>query len=184
MTSIVCVASNVQVVDGGGNPIKLERLSGISRSADWRDTRRLFFEFPISNVFHAVYGIFRRDVLAKYVFERAVLRPTYKGSMTNGECYFLACMATAGRIVAVDELLLSYRVHAASIYQTEMSRLTHRDSFVRGMFVRLQLVSAAMNSNLPFADRFQLMLQPFRGLLRSARRRALRLLSPQAHQRQ
>lgn len=174
--SVVCAASNVRVVDAAGTVVRLERLSAIGIATNWSDARRLFFEFPIFNLFHAIYGVFRRDVLAKLVFERGVLHPSYRNFYTNSERYFLACIATCGRIVAIDEPLLSYRIHVNSLFHEELRQTSKRDQTKRDAAVRLQLVRAAWYSDLALKVRLELALRAVHGIFQALLRRAQRLI--------
>jgi glycosyltransferase involved in cell wall biosynthesis len=150
---IVCVC-DIKTIDNDGNFIKLHQLDNIRPSANWDQARKLFFQYPISNIFFCNYGMFRTDIL-----KRANIRylAGWKGYMTNGEVTFLAQIATFGRIAAIPEALKSYRLNPNSIFHTEIRAFSRFDWLMLRLVIRYTLCKIAITSDLPILVKVSLL---------------------------
>lgn len=150
---VVLSCCDVKVIDAEGAEQRIERLASLHPEADWRPGRREFFRVPVSNVFYAIYGMYRTDLLRR---EDSRFRPGWKGLTTNNEVPLLAWMATLGEIRAVPRALKWYRIHDASVYAREAAGLGRWRALRVKLFVRRQLLAIVWGSGLNAWTKLQL----------------------------
>lgn len=140
----VLCASDVKFIDENGNFLRLERLSRIYTDKNWARARKLFFEYPTSEVLHAIYGLYRTEYLKRC--EAPSLN--WRGFLESGETPILAQLATMGTICAVPYASKYYRVHADSNYRKELRTKTHLDHLLISLDVVRKLLTIVSKSDL------------------------------------
>jgi glycosyltransferase involved in cell wall biosynthesis len=140
---LVLCACDVKIVDQHDHLIRVSQLSAIRPSADWSRSKCLFFRYPTSNIFLCILGIFKMGALAKANVRHNI---GWKGYLTNGEVPFLAEIATLGRIVAIPEVLKTYRINQGSIYHSEIASIPKLDLLMLRLTIRLRLCKIALVS--------------------------------------
>jgi len=151
--AILC-SSNLKSIDVDGNFLANHFLERIYPSIPWQKARLSFFEYPISNVFFSVYGIYKRSILKRTGLLRGITR---KEILTNCEVPFLAKLSTMGRIIAIPEFLMSYRRHPNSVYHSEITRLRRVDYVFLRYNIRLKLISICLTSNLSSNEKAEIL---------------------------
>lgn len=122
---------------------------------DWRRAREVFFRCPYdTRVFFAIYGVFRRDVLRSV----PIVDRSYKGKrvVLDLENPILAEVAVRGRIIALPELLRSYRHHEHSSWHVDMDRLNGWDRFWLRLGMKATIFRIAAKAPLPLGERLRL----------------------------
>lgn len=152
--NIVLCACDVKSIDEHDNPIGIERLESIRPIADWNQTRRLFFRYPISNIFFCIYGIYKTQILRKCDLR---ISKGWKGYLTNGEVPFLAQVSSFGKIVAIPEVYKIYRRQSKSIYHEEIKRIKKIDWFMMRLFIRAKLCKLAFLDKSDFSTQVSLL---------------------------
>lgn len=138
---IVCVCSDVRQINENGREMGIQRLKEIYPTEEWNPT--LFFRFPISNVFFAIYGLYDSKVLKSMLpFKWS----SYKSYVTHSEVPFLAELALKGKIVAWPEPLKTYVIHAASEYNTEINNILSADYNKLCRNIKRRLLFTALKS--------------------------------------
>jgi glycosyltransferase involved in cell wall biosynthesis len=150
---LVLCACDVKIVDQHDDLIRMSELSSIRPSADWGQSKSLFFRYPTSNVFLCILGIFKTEALAKSNVRHNI---GWKGYLTNGEVPFLAEIATLGRIAAIPEVLKTYRINQGSIYHSETASISSFDLFMLRLTIRLRLCKIALMSRDPILGKMSL----------------------------
>lgn len=145
---ILC-ASDVKFIDANGDLTKIESLSRIYTNKNWVRARKLFFEYPTSEVLHAIYGLYRTEYLKRC--EAPSLN--WRGFLESGETPLLAELATMGRICAVPHALKCYRVHADSNYRKELKTKTNLDHLLISLDVVRKLLVIISKSDLDAYDK-------------------------------
>jgi len=152
---VLCGSSmNVLEFDGPGtsSPALLEP---IYPDRDWQQARRRFFRCPFDSlIYFAIYGVFRREVLLTV----PLTERWYRGRRVSldMENPILAALATRGRIVALPELLRSFRHHASSTWHVDQDRLSGLDRFVLGLGMKGRILRIALGGSLPLGQKFGL----------------------------
>jgi len=144
---------DIIVIDENDRQIRTERLEDIYGEKEWRKVRYKFFLYPTSNIFFAIYGLYRTNILRK---QREGLLTGWRGLGTNMEVPFLASLSVTGEIIAVPQALKFYRSHKDSIYTREMAAISQLDYFMMKTVVRLKLLGIALKAELPFIEKLEL----------------------------
>jgi glycosyltransferase involved in cell wall biosynthesis len=149
---ILCI-SDIIKIDDNDNIIGIEKLINIYDDSHWNKTRRFFFEFPISNVFFAIYGLYRTNIL------RSVGVPIPLGCdyYTNSEVPFLAKLSLYGKITALPLSLKYYRVHDDSCYSKELELMSWLDYKRLRLEIRTDLCKTIFGSCLPTFEKYFLL---------------------------
>jgi glycosyltransferase involved in cell wall biosynthesis len=122
----------------------------------WDVARRRFFVCPYDSlVYFAIYGVFRREVLANV----PIRDRSYKGRIvaTDNENPILAAVAARGRMVAVPELLRSYRYHHQSTWHTDQDALSWLDKFLLRIGMKWRIFRIALGAPLPLGKKLGLL---------------------------
>ncbi|MCK9607888.1 MAG: glycosyltransferase family 2 protein [Methylomonas sp.] len=138
---IVLCACDIKVIDVEDREIGMHRLNSIRINSDWSIAKQLFFEYPTSNIFFCIYGIYKTNVLRDCGLS---ISKGWKNLCTNGEVPFLARISARGRITAVSEVLKFYRTHDNSVYSNESSGMTSVDSLMMKAIIRVKLYKIAL----------------------------------------
>ncbi len=157
---IALAMTDVKVIGDDDALIRTEKLDSLRIDrvlANWGKVRRLFFRYPTSNIFFAIYGVYRTNILRSC----SLHMKTWRHLIFATEVPFLAQIAVKGKIVSIPGLLKLYRSHTDSSYIKERSRVRHVDRFIRGAQIRLQLVNIASSSNLDLQSKFGLIAANF-----------------------
>jgi glycosyltransferase involved in cell wall biosynthesis len=142
---VVLAICDVRNVSQDGEMLFTSYLDNI-RLADvadrWLTIRYLFFRNPTSNVFFAIYGLFRTRVvrMASLNYRNLV---TY---LAGSEIPFLAQMALLGQIVSVPGELKIYRRHSESIFHQESRRISTLDRLKNFFGISRCLMQIALSS--------------------------------------
>jgi len=150
---ILC-ASDVKFIDANGHSLKVESLHRIDIDISWTRARKLFFQYPTSEVLHAIYGLYRTEYLKRC--EAPTLNG--RGFLESGETPILAELATMGAICAIPHALKSYRVHADSNYRKELKTKTKLDHLLISLDVVRKLLVIVNRSNLDANDKVVLII--------------------------
>lgn len=150
---VILCACGVKVIDAHGNCVAKDSLERIHPNMAWEKARVAFFEYPISSVVHAVYGLYRTSIVRMVGAPRGVTR---KNILTSSEVPFLAKLATMGRIIAIPELLRYYRIHENSAYQSERRKMSNVDRVYFRLAVLLELCSIVGRSSLPYGQKVKI----------------------------
>ncbi|OAD18829.1 glycosyl transferase, family 2 [Candidatus Thiomargarita nelsonii] len=170
--SIMLCTPDVRWIDNNGETIRVSHLKGIYHSSEsnWKQVRKQFFEYPLSNeIFFAVYGLYRTDFLKK----QEGMSPT-KGIMTAIENLFLARLAIRGQIAAIPHVLKIYRTHEDSTYVRECQTLRKLDYILLGLNIRKELLRIIIgSSDITFSEKFSLLRTWILSILRAMARRLI-----------
>lgn len=153
-SSIVLCASDVKRVNSKGNLINTESLDRIYLSTGCKNTRKYFFEYPISNVFFAVYGLYKTEILKKV---GSISPCSWTESLINSEVIFLAKVALMGKIVAIPKALKSYRMHEMSHYHSEARSISYMSFSLLKINISFSLIIIIFYSNVSFSEKFYLL---------------------------
>ena len=151
---IVSCACDVKSVDNDNLEVRINCLDTIRPSQDWTSARKLFFQYPTTNIFFSILGMFRAEYLKKSNINYLA---GWKGYETNGEVPFLAQIASYGRMVALPVVLKSYRLNPESIYHSEVKSMSYFNMIMLRLVVRWRLASIALLSQLPLLVRISLL---------------------------
>lgn len=150
---VVLAVSDIRVIDNKNNLIKVENLRGIYLNNDWKRSRKLFFQYPISNIFFSIYGLYKTDVLQRSGSPKPIGRKKF---LTNSEVPFLAKLSTQGRIVAIPRALKNYKIHPNSAYIIESKNLNFLDYCYLRALIRIKLLVIILESNLSVIEKISL----------------------------
>jgi len=151
---VVVSCSDIRVIDDADREVRVEHLQTLYGDGKWPDTRRLFFQYPVSNVFYAIYGMYRTATL-RAGQHRIV--PGWKGHNTNTEIPLLAWLATIGEIRAIRVAPKLYRIHPQSVYSREAEGLSVFTAIMIKVHIRGQLLSIIFRSGLPAGEKLALL---------------------------
>lgn len=113
----ICCAPGVAVIDIAGFPIKEQLLKDIYPDQPWAAARRKFFQLQTSNIYLAISGLFRREVLLQTRIEPRQFDDQI--ILAGLEFLFLARLACLGRIVALPFVGRSQRKRPDSYWHLE-----------------------------------------------------------------
>jgi glycosyltransferase involved in cell wall biosynthesis len=151
---LVLVTPDVITVGSDGKEICTSELIGIRIGAPWIKARRQFFEYPISNIFFAIYGLYRLDALRQVSAESAL---GCDGLATNSEVPFLAKLSLLGRIASIPRNLKFYYSHSDSVFYDEQRKIKPWQRVRLALSIRVKLVQIVLRANLSMCSRFELM---------------------------
>jgi glycosyltransferase involved in cell wall biosynthesis len=121
---LVLCCSSVQSISDDGTPLERNDLAQIELEKvndRWVDIQRIFFRNPTTDIFFAVYGLFRRPSI-----EGVDLKCIGKERHATGsEIPFLAEISTRGRIACIGRHLKFYRWNKGSVYHTEQLTMSN-----------------------------------------------------------
>jgi glycosyltransferase involved in cell wall biosynthesis len=160
---LALVMSDLHLVDRAhperDKTIELDQIRVEDCLRAWERIRRLFFRYPTSNVFFAIYGLYRTEIVRAARFDFA---SRWKGLLFGGEVPFLAQIASHGMIGSIAEPLKTYVVHGESAYAREMITLGRFDELVRHSELRAEITATALRAPLPIGERLRLATYPWR----------------------
>ena len=145
---------DIEIIDENGTYQDSVELDSIRLTTDWHSGKKLFFCYPISNIFFCIYGIFRTEYISKCNVGN---RGAWKGFATNSEVPILGEVSRYGKIIAIPERLKSYRRHTQSVYNQETKTISVFDAFMLRFIIRARLLRLAMLSGSSFGERLSLM---------------------------
>lgn len=151
----VVACCDLRVIDAHGQQTGMERLSELYTGAGWNRARRRFFQYPVSNVFYAIYGLYRTELLreagGRYL-------AGWRGHNTNTEVPLLAWLATRGEIRALPVALKHYRIHEQSVYSREAQTLSRATALRIKLHIRRQLLSIVAGAELAWREKLDLLV--------------------------
>jgi glycosyltransferase involved in cell wall biosynthesis len=151
---LVACTCDIKTIDHHDNFVGLNQLNTIRPSENWNVARKLFFQYPTSNIFFCILGMFKTESLKRSNIRNLV---GWKGYETNGEVPFLAQIATFGRMAAIPEALKTYRLNPDSIYHSEIRSISRFDWFMLRLVIRFRLCKIAVASELPILAKASLL---------------------------
>jgi glycosyltransferase involved in cell wall biosynthesis len=122
------------------------------RQKNWYSIKPLFFQYPISEVFYAILGVYRTNKLKQAGTHYLT---TYKNYHINDEVPFLAHLSNFGEIRAIDQLLKTYILNNKSNYHSQMKAIKTHEWILLRFYIRLKLLKIALRSphNVSFKTR-------------------------------
>jgi glycosyltransferase involved in cell wall biosynthesis len=150
---VVLCASSMSILDyDWPGSVATAVFPSIHEDRDWREARLEFFRLPYREDLHfAFYGVFRREAL----LGMPLMERRYRGRavVLDMEYPLLAALGLRGRIVAVPEVLRSYRCREESA-----GFLAHEQSSALGLTylslrTKLTVLRIALTNGLPPLDR-------------------------------
>lgn len=110
--TVVAAMSDVRQisVDDGHEMTRTLQPIRLGMQLDRAETCKVFFQYPTSNVFLAIYGLYRREAIAS-----AVRNMGRRNFVMSTEVPFLAEVSLRGRIVSIPETLFMYHQSAHSV---------------------------------------------------------------------
>jgi glycosyltransferase involved in cell wall biosynthesis len=152
-SSVVLCASDLKVIDDQDKIIKTVQHNKIRSFCDWKKTRKIFFQYPASSVFFCYYGVYHSKTLRRTGTSDLL---GWKNYAINDEVPFLAKIATFGKIIAIPEVLKTYRMNPYSLYHREISTISKIDWLILRFTVRIRLFQIAYQSNLSSREKISL----------------------------
>jgi len=149
-SSVVLCAFDLKVIDDQDKIIKTVQHNKIRSSCDWQKTRKIFFQYPTSSVFYCYYGVYHSETLRRTGTSDLL---GWKNYAINDEVPFLAKIATFGKIVAIPEVLKTYRMNPNSQYHREISKISKIDWLILRFTIRIRLFKIASQSNFSPAEK-------------------------------
>lgn len=150
---VVVCACDFKVIDEKGGVIRMEHLEAIYPSSDWRHSQEHFFMFPLTNVYFAIYGVYRRWKIEDSGIK---IKATWLGLTSGIETPFLCRLAAIGKIVAIPEILRAYRNHPLSVYNTEKKRKKSVLRRLNNFLLRVDQLYVAVIHPMPFFRKLNL----------------------------
>lgn len=150
---VVACACDFRVIDENGDLSRIERLERIYPLEDWRHSQEHFFMFPLTNVYFAFYGMFRRRALENAGIKN---KPTWCGLASGNETPFLCRVVALGKIVALPEILRAYRNHSRSMYNTEQKKKALALRWTHNFLLRADQLYVAIVHPVPFYRKLRL----------------------------
>ena len=152
-SSVVLCASDLQVNDVQDKIIQTVQHNKIRSSCDWQKTRKIFFQYPTSSAFYCYYGVYHSETLKRAGTSDLL---GWKNYAINDEVPFLAKIATFGKIVAIPEVLKTYRINPNSQYHREISKISNIDWLILRFTIRIRLFKIAYQSNFSSAEKISI----------------------------
>lgn len=140
-------------------PIELSRIRVDDCLRDWARVRREFFRYPTTNIFFAIYGLYRTGIVRSLRFD---FSSRWKGLLFGVEVPFLAQIAARGMIGSIAEPLKTYVVHGEQYNVRETKALGRFDELVRHSELRAEITAMALLAPLPVSERLRLATYPWR----------------------
>lgn len=151
--AILC-ATDIKHIDGNDRVKKVDKLHRLRSDQEWEVVRRLFFSYPISNIYLACLGLFRTELMHQYGLKQDL---SCRGYNTNMEVPFLARVSLFGEIISVDSALICYRSHEDSRFVKEKAKIGLIDRFLIKLCIRSKLSALALTADLPIGERVLLL---------------------------
>jgi glycosyltransferase involved in cell wall biosynthesis len=131
----------------------------------WRDARREFIRWPQSPVHLALYGMYRRDKLARV----PIVPRSYRGRPSSAwwEMPVLTEISAYGRIVAIPICLRSKRSSSSSDGWRTYQQASPFDLFILGARMKLVLTRSVWRLPLPPRERMELLKVTLDNLFRA-----------------
>lgn len=145
--------SDVENHDEAGTLLFISMLDDIrvdKVKENWKNIRLRFFRNPTSNVFFAIYGLFKRNILLN-------IEINYKNLLRNlssSEVPFLAQISLRGKIASVGTPLKIYTRHENSEYHKEIKRINKMQSLIQSFNVSKSLILIAHHSKIDIIYKF------------------------------
>jgi len=152
---IVLITTDVQNIDELGHNLNIARLNSIRTEkalAHKIKNRELFFRNPTSNVFFAIYGLYRREKLRQINWEISEMLIYATGS----EIPLLAQVSLYGVISSVPVVSKTYRRHSKSVFHREAANFNLLKKFINQVNISAVLFYIVSKSNLPFFEKLYL----------------------------
>ncbi len=152
----ICCAPGVAVIDIAGFPIKEQLLEDIYPDKPWPAARHGFFQIRSSNIYLAISGLFRREVLLQVRIEPR--RFDDQIILAGLEFLFLARLACLGRIVALPFVGRSQRKRPDSYWHLERKNinLPLKRKVDAARDIQCGLLRVIASSGLPLAEKVRL----------------------------
>jgi glycosyltransferase involved in cell wall biosynthesis len=131
----------------------------------WPAARRALFRWPHGWLDSVIYGVFRRDEMAKIPFPEW----TYKDEphIFCWEMDVLTRLTGAGRIVALPDCLRSYRLSSVSVGKQMGETVSSYDLLILGLRMKLTLLRRAFSIPAGRMERLLLLATAFGNLFRA-----------------
>lgn len=152
---IVLITTDVQNIDELGHNLYIARLNSIRTEkalAHKIQNRELFFRNPTSNVFFAIYGLYRREKLRQINLEILEMLRYATGS----EIPLLAQVSLYGVIASVPVASKTYRRHSKSVFHHEAANFNPLKRFINQANISAVLFYIVFKSNLPSFEKIYL----------------------------
>jgi glycosyltransferase involved in cell wall biosynthesis len=131
-----------------------EHYPEIAPNRTWREARLEFFRWPQPQSYYVVYGVYRRDDLARVPVPRRLVRG--RSVALVAEYDLLLPLIRYGRIVALPEPLRAYRHRVRSMGAIAQSELTNWEKFLYGLSVKRSILATAWKLDVPFSEKREL----------------------------
>ena len=151
--AIVC-GCDVQFIDENDQPLCLEKLVSLRSESAWNEKRKLFFEYPTTNIYLIIVGLYRIKMMRQLEVKQ---EPSCNGYYTNLEVPYLARLSLVGEIIAVPQTLFLYRSYEDSTYIKEMASISRFGYFRLRLCVRLKLFAIAIHAHISVWERISLL---------------------------
>jgi len=144
---VAICSCDFRVVGQDGKVIRYEYLEDIRSHKAWAQAQKGFFYYPISNIYLAIYGVFRLSIFRKY---NIGLVKFWDGLTANSELPFLSRVAIRGKIASIPSVLRTYRQHNNSGYYQEFFKTGNITRMLHKWTVRFDQVYVLFTSQMAF----------------------------------
>lgn len=148
---VINCACDFIVVDDMNKEIRTEKLINIREQTDWRICQKRFFEYPISNIFFSIYGMYNLDQLRSIGVKTQIF---WTGYISATEIPFLARLAINRRIVSLPSTLRAYRSHADSAFSQESAKMNLAIRLLHGMAIKGDQIYVVLSSSVTLTRKF------------------------------
>jgi glycosyltransferase involved in cell wall biosynthesis len=144
------------------------RLVDFYDGVNWREARRHLFRIGHPQAGYLLYGMFRRPAMPDV---RSEVRDLPSRDLVSGftEYAILSLVAARGRIVALPDILRTYRMHDGSASVRFTDALPRR-ILLRRLSARARLLRHALEATLPWGERAELAVAAAGTLVQAFRR--------------
>jgi glycosyltransferase involved in cell wall biosynthesis len=144
------------------------RLLDFYDGVEWRHARRALFRTGHSESGYLLYGMYRRAAMPDV---RSLVRDLPSSDLVSGfgEVWILSWVAARGRIVALPNILRTYRTHDASATARYLAAPPRRLVW-RGLRSSARILGHAIRAPLPWTERAELALAATGNFLRNLRK--------------
>jgi glycosyltransferase involved in cell wall biosynthesis len=153
---LLCTTSLTLLNFEGPGVLTPVRLLDFYDGVDWRAARRLLFRTGHAQSGYLVYGVYRRAAMPDV---RTLMRDMPSGDLVSAftEPTLLSWVAARGRVVALPEILRTYRMHDAST-STRLLGAPPWGVVARRLRMLAGIVAHALHAPLPWTERADLAL--------------------------